>query len=68
MKSVRYAICCCAVLALATTAFAQDSKPEERFKFEAGYPTPEASEALYDEMDSRLDHLLYGAGVGVQPA
>ena len=31
------------------TAIAVDS--EERFAFEAGYPTPEASRALYDEMD-----------------
>ncbi len=51
MKSIKHIIYCCVALALATTAFAQDSKPEERFKFEAGYPTPEASEALYDEMD-----------------
>ncbi len=34
-----------AMAALATTATAQE------FKFEAGYPTPAASEALYDEMD-----------------
>jgi hypothetical protein len=30
---------------------AQDSEAEGLFKFEAGYPTPDASQALYDEMD-----------------
>jgi len=32
-------------LAVATAAIAQD------FKFEAGYPEPEMSRALYDEID-----------------
>ena len=36
MKSVKYIMCCCAALALATTAFAQDSEAEELFKFESG--------------------------------
>ena len=45
MKRMRRTIACCAALALAAAAFAQD------FEFEAGYPTPEASQALYDEMD-----------------
>ena len=51
MKSIKYIICCCAALVFATTVFAQDSEAENLFKFEAGYPTAEASQALYDEMD-----------------
>lgn len=51
MKSIKHIIYCCMAIVFTTTAFAQDPKPEERFKFEAGYPTAEASEALYDEMD-----------------
>jgi hypothetical protein len=45
MGSIRFAVCCCAALVFTTTVFAKD------ITFEAGYPTPEASEALYDEMD-----------------
>lgn len=51
MKSIKFVICCCVMIVFATTAFAQDSEAEDLFKFEAGYPTPDASQALYDEMD-----------------
>ncbi len=51
MKSIKYIILSCVVLVFTTTAFAQDSEAEDLFKFEAGYPTPDASQALYDEMD-----------------
>ena len=45
MRSIKHFCLTLAALTLATTAIAQD------FKFEAGYPTPAASQALYDEMD-----------------
>ena len=45
MKTIRHTVACCAVLAITTAAFAQN------FEFKAGYPEPDTSIALSDEMD-----------------
>ncbi len=44
--ALKFVICCCVMIVFATTAFAEESEAEDLFKFEAGYPTLDASQAL----------------------
>ena len=56
-KPIYLVMCWCALSVLVTgcAKTQQAAGSTNEFEFDAGYPTPEASEALYDEMEDSIE-------------